>query len=209
MAQLFSSLKELSLFDLMMTVATLAQSPILVPLFMGMFIKKTPKWAAWATVLFGMFVSFLCIKVFTPQALGQLIGVEFTGREIGELRTMITIAAHLFLTASFFWATTLFYKEETFSKEEKEQVDTFFENIETECVADGSQDEFDKMQREKLGSITMMMGVGLLAMVLLPNPLWGRALFLGCSGIILLTGYLLKKSAQRKPESTGELASQS
>ncbi|WEM44955.1 Na+:solute symporter (plasmid) [Photobacterium sp. DA100] len=208
MAQLFSSLKELSLFDLMMTVSTLAQSPILVPLFMGMLIKKTPKWAAWATVVFGMFVSWLCINVFTPQALGQLLGIEFTGREIGELRTMITIAAHLFLTASFFWATTLFYKEESFTEQEKAEVNTFFENVETECVADDSQDEFDKMQREKLGTITMMMGVGLLAMVLVPNPLWGRAMFLGCSGIILLTGYLLKKSAQSKPESTAELATQ-
>ena len=121
---------------------------------------------------------------------------------------MITIAAHLFLTASFFWATTLFYKEESFSTEEKKEIDTFFENVETEVVADNSQDEFDKMQREKLGTITMMMGVGLLVMVLVPNPLWGRALFLGCSGIILLTGYLLKKSAQSKTDSSAELATQ-
>ena len=208
-AQLFANLKELSLFELMMTVSTLASSPILVPLFMGMFIKKTPRWAAWGTVVFGMFVSWLCVNVFTPAALGDLLGIEFTGREASEMRNMIAIAAHLFLTAGFFWATTLFYKEDSLNQQEKAEVAKFFENVETECVADSDQDEFDKMQREKLGTITIMMGTGLLAMTLLPNPLWGRFMFLGCAGLILLAGYLLKKSAKSDTQTAENLATQS
>ncbi|MGR5140153.1 sodium:solute symporter family transporter [Photobacterium sp. DNB23_23_1] len=207
-AQLFANLKELSLFELMMTVSTLASSPILVPLFMGMFIKKTPRWAAWGTVVFGMFVSWLCVNVFTPATLGELMGIEFTGREVSELRNMIAIGAHLFLTAGFFWATTLFYKEDSLNEQEKAEVTKFFENVETECIADDNQDEFDKMQREKLGTITIMMGTGLLAMTLLPNPLWGRFMFLCCAGIILLAGYLLKKSANIKPQPADDLATQ-
>jgi hypothetical protein len=45
-----------------------------------------------------------------------------------------------------------------------------------------------------------MMGAGLMLMVLVPNPLWGRLLFAACAGAILLVGYLLKRSAGALPQ---------
>lgn len=194
-AQLFAQLKGLSLFELMMRVSTLLQSPILVPLFFGMFIRKTPKWAAWSTVCFGMFVSWLVMNVFTAQWCANLFDITLTKRELSELTTTITVAAHLLLTGGFFCATTLFYKEENFKAEERQRTHDFFVDVETPVMADDEQDGFDRMQRNKLGQITLMMGVGLMLMVLLPNPLWGRALFAACAGAILLIGYLLKRSA--------------
>ncbi|EKP0308888.1 Na+:solute symporter [Aeromonas veronii] len=194
-AQLFAQLKGLSLFELMMRVSTLLQSPILVPLFFGMFIRKTPKWAAWSTVCFGMFVSWLVMNVFTAQWCANLFDITLTKRELSELTTTITVAAHLLLTGGFFCATTLFYKEENFKAEERQRTHDFFVDVETPVMADDEQDGFDRMQRNKLGQITLMMGMGLMLMVLLPNPLWGRALFAACAGAILLIGYLLKRSA--------------
>ncbi|KEA53493.1 MULTISPECIES: sodium:solute symporter family protein [Mangrovibacter] len=195
-AQLFAQLKGLSLFELMMRVATLLQSPILVPLFFGMFIRKTPRWAAWSTVCFGMVVSWLVMNVFTAQWCADLFGITLTARERSELTTTLTVAAHLVLTGGFFVLTTLFYKESSLTQEEKENVDTFFKNVDTPVVAAEGQDEFDRLQRSKLGRITLMMGAGLLLMVLLPNPLWGRMLFLGCALAVLLVGYLLKRSGE-------------
>ncbi|MCL9775418.1 hypothetical protein [Vibrio methylphosphonaticus] len=58
------------------------------------------------------------------------------------------------------------------------------------------------MQRGKLGPIT----AGLLAMILLPNSLWGLFLFLCCAGLILLASYLLKNSASSKVQSAEDLA---
>lgn len=194
-AQLFAQLKGLSLFELMMRVATLLQSPILVPLFFGMFIRKTPKWAAWGTVCFGMFVSWLVMNVFTAQWFAGQFGVTLTKRELSELTTTITVAAHLFLTGGFFWATTLFYKPDSFTATESQIIADFFKDIETPVIADDEQDTFDRMQRNKLGHITLMMGAGLMLMVVLPNPLWGRVLYAACAGSILLIGYLLKRSA--------------
>lgn len=199
-AQLFAQLKGLSLFELMMRVSTLLQSPILVPLFFGMFIRKTPKWAAWSTVCFGMFVSWLVMNVFTAQWGASLFGVTLTARELSELTTTITVAAHLIFTGGFFCATTLFYKEENFTKEEQQRTADFFKDVETPVVADDEQDEFDRLQRSKLGHITLMMGVGLMLMILIPNPLWGRLLFAACAGAILLVGYLLKRSAGIAPQ---------
>ncbi|MGF1735671.1 sodium:solute symporter family protein [Photobacterium satsumensis] len=195
MAQFFNSLKHLSLFDLMMQVATLLQSPILVPLFLGIIIRKTPKWAPWATVVFGMLVSWSVVKIFTPHFVAGWFGIEeLTGREVGEMRTMITIAAHLILTAGFFCLTTLFYKEE--NDPYIETTKEFFEDVDTECVSEEGQDIVDRMQRAKLGTLVTYMAAGLTLMVLIPNPLWGRLLFLGCAVVIFAVGYGLKKSAQ-------------
>ncbi|CAM2938736.1 sodium:solute symporter family protein [Vibrio diazotrophicus] len=195
MAQFFSSLKHLSLFDLMMQVATLLQSPILVPLFLGILIRKTPKWAPWATVVFGMFVSWLVVNVFTPNYVASWFGIEeLTRREAGEMKTMITIAAHLFLTAGFFCLTTLFYKEE--KDTHKEVAVEFFKDVDTECVEEEGQDVVDRMQRAKLGTLVIYMAAGLTTMVLIPNPLWGRLLFLACAAAVFAVGYGLKRSAK-------------
>lgn len=210
-AQLFAQLKGLSLFELMMRVATLLQSPMLVPLFFGMFIRKTPKWAPWVTVCFGMLVSWLIMNVFTAAWFASLFDVTLTKRELSELTTTITVAAHLFLTGGFFIATSLFYKEENFTEEEKAKTEQFFQDIETPVVADSEQDEFDRLQRNKLGHITLIMGAGLMLMVLLPNELWGRLLFAGCSIAVLTVGYLLKRSARladERREAEGRLATQ-
>ncbi|MDN3702380.1 sodium:solute symporter family protein [Vibrio artabrorum] len=193
-AQFFTSLKELSLFDLMMQTSTLLSAPMLVPLCFGIFIRKTPKWAPWATVVFGAFVSYMMINVFTPQVIGSWFGLEnLTGREISEFRTTTTIIAHLVFTAGFFCASTLFYKEE--SNENLETQEAFFKDIETEVISEEDQDIYDRMQRNKLGTLVMVMGAGLLIMTMIPNPMWGRLLFLGCAAAIFLIGFVLKKSA--------------
>ncbi|HAS6323858.1 TPA: sodium:solute symporter family protein [Vibrio vulnificus] len=201
MAQFFNSLKHLSLFDLMMQVATLLQSPILVPLFLGIVIRRTPKWAPWATVVFGMLVSWSVVKIFTPEYVMSWFGVEeITRREAGELRTMITIAAHLFFTAGFFCLTTLFYNEAKDTN--KAATEEFFKDVDTECVAEEGQDIVDRMQRAKLGTLVTYMAGGLTLMVLIPNPLWGRLLFLACAAAIFAVGYGLKKSAKVDEHST-------
>lgn len=206
MAQFFNSLKHLSLFDLMMQVATLLQSPILVPLFLGIIIRKTPKWAPWATVVFGMGVSWSVVNIFTPQFVAGWFGIEeLTGREVGELRTMITIAAHLIFTAGFFCLTTLFYKPENDPYLEKTA--EFFKDVDTECVSEEGQDIVDRMQRAKLGTLVTYMAAGLTLMVLIPNPLWGRLLFLACAAVIFAVGYGLKKSAQLDDSSQTVVAS--
>jgi SSS family solute:Na+ symporter len=73
----------------------------------------------------------------------------------------------------------------------------FFSDMETPVYADHEQDEFDRLQRDKIGRISMYMGAGLLLMVLVPNPLWGRLLFLLCALSVLLFGWILHRSAEK------------
>ncbi|MDN3379739.1 MULTISPECIES: transporter [unclassified Pseudoalteromonas] len=195
MALFFKSLKELSLFDLMMSFSVMIQVPILIPLIFGLFIKKTPSWAPWVTVALGLFVSWFVMNILTPDVFARFIGIaEFTPREATDMNLILTIGAHLVITAGFFCLTSLFYKEE--NDRYKEQTDEFFKDLETPVIADGEQDDYDRQQRNKLGSMVMYMGTGIVFMALIPNPWWGRLIFVCCALIIFVTGVLLKKSAK-------------
>lgn len=197
-ALFFKSLTELSLFDLMMNVSTMIQMPLLIPLIFGLFIKKIPQWAPWVTVAIGLFVSWCTTNLLTPEVFANLIGLEqaFTSRESVDINLMITIAAHLIITAGFFCSTTFFYNEQR--DEHKQETDRFFVDFETPVIADFEQDDYDRQQRDKLGSMVMFMGSGVFAMVLIPNPMWGRLVFALCALAILMMGFLLKRSAKAK-----------
>jgi Na+/proline symporter len=198
-ALFFKSLKELSLFELMMNVSTMIQVPLLIPLIFGLFIKRTPQWAPWVTVAIGLTVSWLMMNVFTPELFASWIGLEqaLTRRESIDLNLMLIIVAQLVITAGFFCATSLFYNPE--KDTHKAETERFFEDVETPVIADFEQDDYDRQQRNKLGVMVIIMSAGMLVMMLIPNPLWGRLMFLGCAVIMLAIGLLLKHSAKKAP----------
>ncbi len=195
MALFFKSLKELSLFDLMMSISSMIQVPLLIPLILGIFIKKTPKWAPWATVLLGFFLSWFIKAYITPDLFANWIGIDgFTNREATDMNLILTLGVHVFITAPFFWATSLFYSEA--KDKNKLQTERFFENLETPVIADELQDDIDQKQRDKLGGMVTIMGTGILLMAFIPNPLWGRLVFVVCSLFICFIGFLLKRKAK-------------
>lgn len=194
-ALFFASLEKLSLFELMMSVSTMVQVPMMVPLMIGIIIKKTPRWAPWATIVVGFCVSWFVMNVFTADVCAGLFGIEsLTDRETIDMNIILTIAGHVFITSGFFWATSLFYNEEKDTN--KEETDRFFEDLLTPCITDDQQDDIDRQQRKKLGSMVMVMSSGICLMALIPNPIWGRLLFVICSLIIFSIGFLLKRSAK-------------
>ena len=195
MALYFGSLQELSLFDLMMSVSTMIQVPLLIPLIAGLFVRKTPSWAPWMTVLLGLFISWFMLDVLTPQVFARWIGLpELTSREAVDMNLMLTLAAHVFVTAGFFCLTTFFYREDADSR--RTQLASFFKDLETPVIADDVQNEYDCRQRDKLGSMVMIMGSGILLMALIPNPFWGRMIFVFCALIVSSLGFLLKRTAR-------------
>lgn len=194
----FSSLKELSLFELMMSVSTMVQVPMMVPLLLGIIIKKTPQWAPWATIVVGGTVSWLVANVVTAEVfVDVLFGIQdLTAREISELSIILTIAGHIFITGGFFCLTTLFYREA--KDKNKVEADRFFEDLQRPVISDGIQSEVDRQQRNKLGGMVLCMSFGILLMSLIPNPMWGRMIFVICALIISGIGFFLRRSAKLK-----------
>ena len=195
MALVFLSMKNLSLFDLMMSVTTMIQMPLLLPLILGMFVKRTPQWAPWVTVFLGLGVSWVVANIVTADVFVSWFGIfDLTRREATELNVILTIAGHVFVTAPFFCATALLYNEKR--DQHREETARFFDDLDTPVVSDGAQDEYDRQQRSKLGMMVIAMGSGMMLMTLIPNPAWGRLLLAICALAILIIGASLKKSAR-------------
>ena len=119
----------------------------------------------------------------------------------------IGLIGHLIFTAGFFILSTVFYKPLT--EERQKDVDRFFNNLATPLVAESTeQKKLDNKQRRMLGSLIATAGVGVMVMFVLPNPLWGRMIFVLCGAIVLAVGLLLVKTVDEKVENGAELAAE-
>ncbi|WP_413283381.1 sodium:solute symporter family transporter [Vibrio sp. MA40-2] len=197
-ALFINSLKGLSLFDTMMYVGALIGFPMTIPAFCGFFIKKTPDWAGWGTLVVGGIVSYIVGFVINADMVEGWFGLnELTSREWSDIKVAIGLLSHVVFTAGFFIASTLFYKP--LPEHRQKDVDLFFNNLATPLVSESDEQKvLDNKQRRMLGSLIAVAGVGIMAMFLLPNPLWGRFIFVLCGAIVLGVGLLLVKAVDGK-----------
>ncbi len=207
-ALFINSLQGLSLFDAMMYVGALLGFPMTIPGFLGFFIRKTPDWSAWATILVGAVVSYFvgfqlqATHIESWFSLGQ----QLTSREWVELKVAIGLIAHIVITGGFFCVSTLFYR----GLEEKRQVavDRFFHNLDTPLVNETEQQhQLDNRQRILLGRMIAVLGTFIIAMMFLPNPMWGRAVFALCGTVVFVVGLLLFSAVDDTYDSVDEARS--
>ncbi len=203
-ALFINSLKGLSLFDTMMYVGALIGFPMTIPAFCGFFIKRTPDWAGWGTLVVGGIVSYTVGFVITPEMIQNWFDLQpLTGREWSDLKVAVGLIGHLVFTAGFFALSTLFYKP--LEEKRQQDVDRFFNNLATPLVSDSTeQKKLDNKQRQMLGSLIAVSGVGVMAMFLLPNPFWGRMIFVFCGVIVLGVGVALMRAVDGNAELASE-----
>lgn len=195
-ALFLNELRGISLFSMMILFAGLVNIPMMIPQTFCMFVKRIPDWAGWATVLFGFVVSLISNNVFNAQWVSEVVGVSFTGRELGDLGVVITQFMHATLTVGFFFATMLFYKEPV--GERKAEVEKFFENQRTPIVSEPGMDESDIMQCRVLGRLTLVFGAVITGFYLLPND--NAHYFLICGMFILAVGGLIYSKSLTKSD---------
>ncbi|CAM3124652.1 sodium:solute symporter family transporter [Vibrio rarus] len=192
-----NSLKHLSLFDIVLNIGALIGFPMLIPILLGMWIRKTPDWSAWATLIVGGIVSYVFGIALTAHDVQHLFNLDhaLTSREWADLKVGLSLAAHVIFTGGFFVLTTLFYRG--LSPEREKEVDQLFTNWNTPVVAEGEeQQNLDTAQRSMLGKLICTAGFGVLAMALIPNDPSGRLLFLVCGSIVLIVGILLVNASR-------------
>jgi hypothetical protein len=180
-----------------MLVSTLIGFPILIPSIMCFFVRKTPDWAGWGTVLVGMCVSGTIAFGATPENLQALLGLEqpLTSREFTEMKSVtLGLIGHMSITLPFFICSQFFYKG--LPEKRAAEVKQFFSNVDTEVVVEDTPQSvaMDNKQNDVLGKMVLIASVFILCLTLVPNPLWGRMLFVIIASILALIGTLLVRS---------------
>jgi SSS family transporter len=200
LALILNSLKGLSLFDAMLYMSALLGFPQMIPSFLGFFIRKTPDWAAWATILVGAGVSYIIGVVLQPEHIEQLfnLSIELTKREWTDTVVTISLISHIVITGGFFCLTTVFYKGLDDTREKA--VTRFFTNIHTPLIKNESEHvHLDNRQRILLGRMIAIAGILVMAMMALPNPMWGRLVFLLCGAAVFIVGFMLFSATEQAP----------
>ncbi len=200
-ALIFVNYPGLKLFDLILICAASIGLPAAIPLFFGMFVKRTPAWAGWSTMVIG-FIFALLIRfnvnhdfitaVFHPQT-------PFTGQEFDDLNIAITTGVLATVCTGWFFMTMLFYKHVEGSAYAK-QVDEFFEEMNTPVNTEeehGPSYDNDARQYNVLGTLCLVYGGFVLLLLLVPNATNDRLMILLVGGIIALAGFILRAIAKK------------
>jgi solute:Na+ symporter, SSS family len=197
-ALIFKNIKGLQLFDLMIMVAASVNIPLSVPTFLGIFIKRTPSWAGWGTMVAGMCAAgvlrlFLNNELIDITVSGMFtMSSPLTARELGDLNIAITTAIMLLVCNGFFFFSMLFYHPD---EKEKKRVDEFFRKMRTPVdigKEHGPTYESDKRQVNVLGNLSMIYGAFIVLMVLIPNEMRSRLHIAVIAAVILGFGISLK-----------------
>ncbi|MDF7799307.1 hypothetical protein P4C99_07510 [Pontiellaceae bacterium B1224] len=199
-ALLFSQIKELQLFDLILIVAASIGLPASLPLMYGMFVKKTPAWTGWSTMIIGFIVSVIDRFALTDEFMQRIWGqVEpLTKRELGDLNIALTTGTIFFACTAWFFFTMLFHKYS--HAEYKEEVDHFFKEMNTPIDRSTEHEpdyENDQRQYGVLANLCLAYGVLTLLLLAVPNEMQARMLILICGGIVVLVGVVLRLIGKR------------
>ncbi|HKL21322.1 MAG TPA: hypothetical protein VJ904_05915, partial [Tichowtungia sp.] len=197
-AVFISGLKELDLFTVMMQFSGLIAIPVMIPMVLGMLVKKTPPWSGWTTVLVGFMASIITTNFISEEWVVERFTLN--ARELGDYKFFFGTLSNVIVSSLWFVATVLFYKKT--SSKYKERIETFFTNMHTPVDFEKEVGEGKDIEQSKiLGILCMVYGGFIALLALIPNPMLGRVSFIFCGGVIALVGVLLYRSIKKEVES--------
>jgi hypothetical protein len=185
---------------MLLLAAASVQIPTTVPLFFGMFVKRTPPWAGWSTMVVGFMFSVLLRFTLTPGLFIAVLApsVPFRANELGDL-TIATTTAVLFLVCTgWFFGTMLFYRPNDVRY--VEHVERFFREMRTPidpAEEKGSTYATDSQQYLLMGAQCLVYGVFVYLLLLIPNAASARIAVLCCGTLMAGTGVLLRTIGAR------------
>jgi SSS family transporter len=183
-----SRLRDLSLFQLTQRFSILIGVPTVVPLFLGLLVRRTPPWSGWSTVCVGFLSSLFITRFLTPEWAAATwqggVPLDAAGREYWrqgvELIGNITVCSLWFIGTALFWRRS--------SSEHRERVTGFFTRLEQPVDFDreeGASAANDVRQLRVTGWLCAAYGAMLLVLIAVPNSGEGRLAFAGCAALVL------------------------
>ncbi len=195
MAIYFQGLKSTPLFDLVLIAAASIGIPSTIPLFFGIFVKKTPAWSAWSTMLIGFVLAIALRIILTNDFISSLFSPQtvFTGQELNDLNIAITTGVLFVACTAWYFASMLFYKKG--NKTYEAQVDAFFVEMNTPIQMEEehlNEEENDSRQYIVLGRLCLIYGAFVMLLNLIPNDWQSRIYISICGSLILTVGIVLR-----------------
>jgi Na+/proline symporter len=198
-ALFYSSIRELTLFELMVKFQILVSLPYIVPLLLGLVIKRTPGWAGWSTVIVCFVTSFLTDRFLNIEWAARTFGVvDGVGNwERQNWEQGIGVFTILGAGIAWFLFTKLFYARET--PAQKAAIEQFCTNLATpvDYAKEETAAATDDKQSWLIGWLCLPYGAFVALMALIPNPLVGRLGFVFCGGVVMLIGWALVRQSRR------------
>jgi Na+/proline symporter len=195
-ALLVNKFRTADLFTFVNQVAASLSIPLALPLFLGLFYKRTPPWSAWSTGLLGILIS-LFINFYLKYHFVDFVHRPLNQLEADNLLFAVTIFGTFFPCTAWFFFTTVFY--DSSPREDKERVEEFFERLRTPVLTHPTR-KSETAIHHLLGLLCIVFGGFIALLMLIPNNLLGRSCFLFCGGSLLLTGSILEYLHRRHRE---------
>jgi Na+/proline symporter len=196
-----NSLRNLNLFDLFQILNAMLLPPMIVPMVLGVFIKRTPDWSGWSTVVAGLVAAVTVNALYSAEAVQSLIGLDrvLSLREVVESKFIIISTATWGVSILWFLSTRLLWEKSR--PEHRERIETLFDDLARPVnhMGEGGEDQ-DSMQYRVVGGLFLLTGGALMLGALIPNPLYGRIIFMVIGGILLLMGLAFLRLSRSTPE---------
>lgn len=194
----YSQMRELSLFELMLKFQILVSLPYIVPLVLGMIIRRTPGWTGWSTLLVCFFVSYLTTTFLNIDwavgVFGSTDGINTWERQNWEQG----IGVFTITGAGLLWFLFCrrFYDRE--SPEMRADIEEFSRKLDkpVDYDAEESAPATDDRQSRMMGWLCIPYGSVVILMSLIPNPMLGRFAFIFCGVTVISIGALLVKQSR-------------
>jgi len=194
----FASMRNLTIFKLMVNFGTMVGLPISIPLIWGMFIRRAPSWAGWSCVLVGLGTSLLMQKFFHAAWLGHVAGFTLNDREGTAWDQTASALASTITGSIWFLLTPLIARSRP--EAEVQRVDRFFHDLRT--PVDFEKEErsagSDNLQAQIMGKLCLIYGGFITLLVVIPNPWSKRWAFLFCGLVMFGIGWMLHRASKAK-----------
>lgn len=176
-ALLLATQDKLVLFDVSLSVASILGVPMAFPLFVGLWLRKLPKWSYFPT--FGA-----CLA----PSIWSLVDEKLNG----TVWTLQDRAMWIMIAGIIATIICAFFSNRTGPKE-RADVESFFKTMDTPISYDTEigRAEVDYEQYFMLSKSVLLVGSLVLLILFVPNDLFGRLCIIAISAFILSVGALL------------------
>ncbi|MFB3895243.1 MAG: hypothetical protein ACE14V_02960 [bacterium] len=165
------------LFEYMMKFGSLFGTPMLIPMFISLFIRRTPVWSAIFSICCSAIVSFC--------------GWKFAWSYERTVFTILIIGSISYLLTIPFWKYA--------KSEYQNKVRRFYQGMNTPVDFEQEVGQAnDPSQLKLVGYVSLAIGLFVALLLLVPNPLGGRLQILFVSGCISLFGMSMIYTGKRR-----------